>query len=219
MAMANVGSPQKAVYPYIKGICLRRRTETSVFGTIGSTTRGRYTWINRLIVRSLEQLRRYHDEYKIPASKISIHLDYGSPIAAIERELYVSEVAQRRGELWPLPPFTLDSVQVRIWVADYDNSVASLDVELQRLRGQFQFGFQWLRGRNNGPEPWAQFQLMERSVEKDLVKLRKLHLETVDQVTNLWERWDGWYEVDDLFRLAKLWDLETLRAKEENASA
>lgn len=125
-------------------------------------------------------------------------------------------MAQRHGDLWECP---LNSLQVRIWVANYDKSVASLDVELQSLRGQLQFGFQSLRGRYNGPEPWARFQLMERLVEKDLVKLRKLHLETVYQVTDFWKRQDGWYGVDDLFRLAKLWDLDTWRAKKGNASA
>lgn len=154
--------------------------------------------------------------YKIPASKISIYLNHGSLYTAIERELFEKGVAQHPGDIWAS---TLDSVQLRIWVAEYDKSVATLDGELQRLRGQLQFGFQWLRGRNNGPEPWAQFQLMERSVERDLVELRKLHLETVDQVTNFWKRQDGWYGVDDLFRLAKLWDLDTLRAKKGNVSA
>lgn len=62
-------------------------------------------------------------------------------------------------------------------------------------------------------------QLVERSVEKDLVELRKLHLETVDQVTDFWKRQDGWYGVDDLLRLVKLCDLDTLRVKKGNASA
>lgn len=65
ISMANVGSPRDAVYPQIKGICLS--TGTSVFfRNLGSTLKFRYIWINRLIVRPLEQLERYHDEHKIP---------------------------------------------------------------------------------------------------------------------------------------------------------
>lgn len=98
ISMANVGSPRDAVYPHIKGICLS--TGPSVFfRNLGSTLKFRYIWINRLIVRPLEQLRRHHDEHKIPVSKISIHLDHGSPFAAIERDLYDNGIAQRRGDL------------------------------------------------------------------------------------------------------------------------
>jgi hypothetical protein len=41
--------------------------------------------------------------------------------------------------------------------------------------------------------------------ENDVVRLRSHHLQVITETTNFWKARDGWYDLDDMFRIAECW--------------
>ena len=103
----------------------------------------------------------------------------------------------------------LPSVQPRIWVADHDKSVAAMNEEIQVLRRALEEKLKEIERLYTAPNNYrGGVEQLEAWIERDISLLRKTHLRTIDEVTKSWKAQDGWYELDDMFRIAEAWTSE-----------
>lgn len=191
----------KTLYPSSKGLCLFHYDQ--LFSCDFGWTESPYWAVEYTITRPLKQLRRHHEKYNIPSNKISIHIHYGSPSGAFAAFCYKQD-----GPSGPHFDTLLRSVQARIWVADYDASVAAIEAELRVLRTALDEALRKLRIRYSKPKHLSDLLALETMVEGDMEILRRLHMRTIEQTTNFWKAQDGWYDLDDMFRIAESWASE-----------
>jgi len=182
---------------------------TGVYGFYHSTQFGEHhsIWprpIDRCMTKPLKQLRRLHEKYNIPPSKISLHVSYDSPspwfaaYASRQDRHYNRDFAD-----------SLPSVNPRIWVGDFDASVASLNQEIRALRGPLEEKLQEARVRYPTPQPISDsVGALRTSIERDITAIRRLHLKTIYDVMKFWRAHEGWYDLGDMFRIAESWGTE-----------
>lgn len=158
-----------------------------------------YRSIQPCMTRPLKQLRRLHENYNIPSSKISFHMSYARPAAHFGAHASLQDRSYDKDFAKSLP-----SVEPRIWVADYDASVADLEEEIRKLRGPLKEKLQETIVRYPVPHPGVDtIEALGLLIEEDIVGVRELHLRIIEDVTKFWKAHDGWYELDDMFRIAE----------------
>lgn len=160
--------------------------------------------IEHFMAEPLKQLRRLHEKYDIPPNKISLHISYGSPSPRFAAYASRQDRHYNRDFAESLP-----EVQPRIWVADFDASVASLNQEIRLLRGPLKEKLQEARHRYPTPSPASDsVGALRAKIERDIMAIRRLHMRTIFDVMKFWRAHDGWYELDNMFRIAEAWGTE-----------
>lgn len=206
----------------IKAICLVASFALAIFGrALGKNKDRRHPHFPNKshFVRPMKQLRRFHERYHVPADKLSLVVCYGDPTQKI-----MDFVEEGRQEYWfdddltshPLQGLLLRPVRARIHLHDYNASIAAIDRELEVLKEAVDRTSKVLRDRYSDSGHLTDLETLVTSIEKDIIVLRRAHMEIVDHVTSYWKGQDGWYELDDMFRIAKAWamDSETDRMPE-----
>ncbi|KAH0286289.1 hypothetical protein M436DRAFT_86278 [Aureobasidium namibiae CBS 147.97] len=197
-AQEDLNKPFAKLSNYVSGIYVYHNT------VFRSSDPVRFQSIEPCMARPLKQLRRLHEKYNIPPSKMYLHISYGSPspsfaeFTSIHDRVYNRDFAE-----------SLRSVRPKIWVADYDASVAALDEEIRVLRGPLRDKLQEARVRYSRLNPfWDSVGALRASIERDITAVRRLHLRIIDDVIKFWKAQDGWYELDDMFKIAEAWSAE-----------
>jgi hypothetical protein len=124
----DLKEPCKTLHAYLQGISPSHHSVQFEHGY--GWAQQRYPSIEATIKQPLNQLRRIHEEFTIPANKISIHISYGSPNTAFSALAYRQP---DRGDHYSFKT-SLYPIEARIWVADYDASIIAIDGELEMLR-------------------------------------------------------------------------------------
>ena len=193
-SQTDLKEPLKEFYVCMKGICLSY--DDTYFRHGYGWAQPMYQSIEYSIEDPLNQLRSYHDNYNIPANKISISISYGNPDMAfsafVERQLSHDETDDFKT--------TLHSIKAKIWVADYDASVTAIDEALQSFRKALDKRFEETHALFPKPTPtYGDVSTLERRIENETEKIRELHLMTIDKITKFWKARDGGYEADIKF--------------------
>jgi len=77
------------------------------------------------------------------------------------------------------------------------------------LRGPLRDKLQEARVRYSRPNPFSDIVGGSKaSIERDITAIRQLHLRIIDDVTKFWKAQDGWYGLDDMFKIAEAWGAE-----------
>jgi hypothetical protein len=184
---AGIDTSSKALISRIKGICFSYHYYGSFFARGFSRTELRRFPDKGFLTKPLKLLRQYHEDYNIPANKLSIHISYGDPawnILACLREL-------ERNTLPAVPQcvVSIHAVQVQIYVDGYDASVADIDRKIEVLR--VGVGKIIERMRVKYPSGGYSIRQLETMINGDMDVLRRVHLKVIDEVTTFWKAQDG----------------------------
>ncbi|KAH0371889.1 hypothetical protein KCU65_g1591, partial [Aureobasidium melanogenum] len=201
IAAAHTGTKvaKEALFPHMKGICSNYYYECSWFERgFGKTERRRRPTTKDWFVEPVEMFRRYHEEYNIPASRLSIDIWYGDPSWSVKACLQEVDKEQPYHSVISLRP-----LHAKILVNDYDASIATIDGEIEVLREAFGKIIEKMRIRYPKPDQLGHIQELEMMVERDLVWLRESHLRVIVETTNFWKARNGWYDLEDTFRIAE----------------
>lgn len=191
-------APREALFPYTKGICFSYYYYGDFFKIGFGKWDSRKYPSKDCFVKPAKKLRRYHEEFNIPSGRLSIYIWYGDPSESILACLQTLDKLRHSVE-------SLHSLHARIFVNDYDASVLTIDSELDVLRKAFAKIIDKMRIRYPKPDQLAQILELETMFENDVVRLRSHHLQVITETTNFWKARDGWYDLDDMFRIAESW--------------
>ncbi|CAD0096964.1 unnamed protein product [Aureobasidium mustum] len=198
----GIKAAKEALFPHIKGICFNYYYQCSWFRR-GFGKREYNDHPDRdYFVKPVEVFRRSHEEYNIPSDRISIELWYGDPTGSIEACLQTLDRHNNYSVV------SLRPLHAKIFVDDYDASVAVLDSELEVLRRSFGKIIEKMCIRFPEPHQLGDILDLEIMVEEDMVWLRKSHLYIITETTNFWKTRDGWYDLGDMFKIAESWSSE-----------
>ncbi|KAG9567103.1 hypothetical protein KCU71_g3386, partial [Aureobasidium melanogenum] len=153
--------------------------------TLYRTTYSSYIKRNKLSLFSNTSVI-YYVPTTIPSTKLSLILDYGDALLVLKRLIHIPDVEDTHLASY------LDSLnfplQPRIHLTDSQASVLALDRELQRLKDKLHKVLDPLRQEYGD---YRCFDDAEKAVEKDLKKLWRLHVRTVEKVVYFWEKDTG----------------------------
>ncbi|KAG9842390.1 hypothetical protein KCU98_g8240, partial [Aureobasidium melanogenum] len=189
------GRPQvedEALFPYIKGICLGYYFGLSIFerGFGKTERRHRYFPAQYCFVKPVQQLRRYHEQYNIPSDKLSILVNYGDPTWTIQAFVHEQEGFQfdfqKHRSVTLLRP-----VQARIQLHNYNASVAAIDRELEVVKDTVDRAIKMLRLDYSDHRHLTDLATLEAIIQRDMMMLRRFHLDIIDEVTKFWKGLDG----------------------------
>lgn len=205
IAASSTGTkaPRKALFPYIKGICFSYYYDSYSFFKIGfGYTDSARTPTEDCFVKPVKELWRYHEEYSIPSDKSSIEIWYGDPSDSIV--VCLRTLDERHHSI-----VSLRSLHARIFVNDYDASVAVLDREVDVLQGSVAKIIEKMRVMFTKPDQLASILELKVGIERYMVRLRNEHLRVITETTSFWKARDDTYGLEDLFRIAESWSPET----------
>jgi hypothetical protein len=180
----GIDTSSKTLLSRIKSISLSFHYWGSFFERgFGKTDRRQYPY-NDFLAYPLKLLRQYHEDYDIPANKLSIHISYGDPSWTVEACLgYLDRNAPHR-------VVSLSAVQAQIHVNDRDASIAATDRELEVLREAVEQIIQKMRIRYPKPRHLADIMRLEDMINRDMDLLRRRHLRAIDEATQFWSTSD-----------------------------
>jgi hypothetical protein len=125
----------------IKSISLSYEYYGSFFERgFGKTDRRRFP-CKGFLTSPLKLLRQYHDEYNIPAGRLSININYGDPTWTIMA--CINRMDFERCVFGPF--FSLTPIEAAIHVNDHDASVTAIDKKLEILEDDVQSILEKLR--------------------------------------------------------------------------
>jgi hypothetical protein len=196
---AGFEGPSKTLLSQVKGICLSYHFKGSIFETGFYQPENRTFPPEDYLRRPMKLLRRYHEEYEIPCDRLSIHISYGNPSGAV---LACQKFLARS----PISVSSLTPVQAHIRMDNYRGSVVAIDRSLKATRK----AVKKIIGKMRKDNPkWDEVVLhLKQMFEEDMTYLRRRHLKAIGEVTKFWKAQDGWYDLDDMFRIAEAWGSE-----------
>lgn len=192
----GIKAPKEALFPYIRGICLSCNYSGTFFERGFGKAERRHFPTQNCFVKPVEVLRRCHEEYNIPSNKLSMDIWYGDPSWSILACLQTLDNLQH--SITSLRP-----LHARIFVNDYDTSVAILDSETKILTDSVGKVINKMHARYPEPDQLAPILELENMFERDMVRLRRNHLRIITETTDFWKVKDGWYDLENMFRIAE----------------
>ncbi|KAH0286290.1 hypothetical protein M436DRAFT_68018 [Aureobasidium namibiae CBS 147.97] len=174
--------PTDGIGNYMRGLSLSLFSLDGVILDAGYNMAQEDLWfVERIITTPLEQMRRLHEKHNIPAHKLYVRIKYDKLGTAFAGFLY------RQQE--PIDNYdSLRPVQARIYVADHDASVASIDEGLRTTRRKLVERLKETLHRFPLPDPrLGDMSTLETRIEEEMVKIRESHVMTSETITRLWK--------------------------------
>jgi hypothetical protein len=183
---AGIDTRSQTLLSRIKSVCLSYHYWGSFFERGFGRTDRRDFPIDDFLTSPLKILRQCHEHYKIPAEKLSIQISYGDPSWTVLACLALLDGGRHS-------VVSLCPVQAQIYVDNRDASVAVIDCELEVLREAVGQIIEKMRIRYPQSHHLRLIMRSKDLIDRDMVLLRRRHLEGIEKVTMFWKARDGGY--------------------------